>query len=168
MPGPFGLKGPFLNNGRFFFAYWPFFQALSSATVHGDSYTRSWRCDGRIFQFLWVCLGLVHLEPGIYNRQASRDTPVVSDNTKNVRGQYCIYNFDCCVCLCSTVMWIHRRFFSESFFLLFPAKSQWYIWKTSRYTTVVGISSVLEALSDQNDNLTLPLFMWSTLVFANV
>ncbi|KAF5382069.1 hypothetical protein D9615_004280 [Tricholomella constricta] len=37
-----------------------------------------------------------------------------------------------------------------------------------RYIIVVGLSSVLEALSDQNDNLTLPLFMWSLLVVANV
>ncbi|RDB26086.1 Dolichol kinase sec59 [Hypsizygus marmoreus] len=39
---------------------------------------------------------------------------------------------------------------------------------TIRYIVVVGISSVLEALSDQNDNLTLPLFMWSMLVLADV
>jgi dolichol kinase len=37
-----------------------------------------------------------------------------------------------------------------------------------RYTTVVGLSATLEALSDQNDNLTLPLFMWSMLAIANV
>lgn len=33
---------------------------------------------------------------------------------------------------------------------------------------MVGVSSVLEALSDQNDNLTLPLFLWSVLVLADV
>ncbi|EGO24662.1 Fph type histidine kinase [Serpula lacrymans var. lacrymans S7.9] len=31
-----------------------------------------------------------------------------------------------------------------------------------RYTAVVALSSALEALSDQNDNLTLPLYMWKT------
>ncbi|THV02843.1 hypothetical protein K435DRAFT_748744 [Dendrothele bispora CBS 962.96] len=35
---------------------------------------------------------------------------------------------------------------------------------TFRYASVIGISSVLEALSDQNDNLTLPLFTWSLLM----
>ncbi|KAJ7593538.1 hypothetical protein C8J56DRAFT_500602 [Mycena floridula] len=39
---------------------------------------------------------------------------------------------------------------------------------TLTYLTVVGISSVLEALSDQNDNLTLPLYLWSMLVLVNV
>ncbi|KIK96459.1 hypothetical protein PAXRUDRAFT_32371 [Paxillus rubicundulus Ve08.2h10] len=37
-----------------------------------------------------------------------------------------------------------------------------------RYGAVVGLSSVLEALSDQNDNLTLPLYMWSMLVVLDV
>ncbi|KAF4597454.1 hypothetical protein EYR40_007913 [Pleurotus pulmonarius] len=36
---------------------------------------------------------------------------------------------------------------------------------TVQYTATVAISSVLEALSVQNDNLTLPLFMWSILQF---
>ncbi|GLB40520.1 putative dolichol kinase [Lyophyllum shimeji] len=39
---------------------------------------------------------------------------------------------------------------------------------TLRYAAVVALSSTLEALSDQNDNLTLPLFMWSMLVVADV
>ncbi|KDR78911.1 hypothetical protein GALMADRAFT_64608 [Galerina marginata CBS 339.88] len=37
-----------------------------------------------------------------------------------------------------------------------------------RYLTAVAIAAVLEALSDQNDNLTLPLYMWSVLVTAEV
>jgi len=37
-----------------------------------------------------------------------------------------------------------------------------------RYLLVVIMSGVLEALSDQNDNLTLPLYMWSMLVTAEV
>ena len=36
--------------------------------------------------------------------------------------------------------------------------------QTIRYLSVVVVSAVLEALSDQNDNLTLPLYMWSMLV----
>lgn len=40
--------------------------------------------------------------------------------------------------------------------------------QTVRYTLIVVLSSVLEALSDQNDNLTLPLFMWSLLTIADV
>jgi dolichol kinase len=39
-----------------------------------------------------------------------------------------------------------------------------WILQTIRYLSVVMISAVLEALSDQNDNLTLPLYMWSMLV----
>lgn len=39
-----------------------------------------------------------------------------------------------------------------------------WIRQTLRYLSVVVISAVLEALSDQNDNLTLPLYMWSMLV----
>ncbi|KAF8442414.1 hypothetical protein L210DRAFT_3611794 [Boletus edulis BED1] len=35
-----------------------------------------------------------------------------------------------------------------------------------RYGVVTVLSSVLEALSEQNDNLTLPLYMWSMLVVA--
>ncbi|KAG2058490.1 hypothetical protein BDR06DRAFT_980357 [Suillus hirtellus] len=35
---------------------------------------------------------------------------------------------------------------------------------TLRYSIVVSLSCALEALSDQNDNLTLPLYMWSLLV----
>jgi len=37
-----------------------------------------------------------------------------------------------------------------------------------RYTIVVTLSCTLEALSDQNDNLTLPLYMWSLLVVVDV
>ncbi|KAF9048592.1 hypothetical protein BJ165DRAFT_1526030 [Panaeolus papilionaceus] len=37
---------------------------------------------------------------------------------------------------------------------------------TVRYVLVVVLSSILEALSDQNDNLTLPLYMWSMLVIG--
>lgn len=37
-----------------------------------------------------------------------------------------------------------------------------------RYTLVVAIASLLEALSDQNDNLTLPLYLWAALVLADV
>ncbi|EPQ52743.1 hypothetical protein GLOTRDRAFT_117464 [Gloeophyllum trabeum ATCC 11539] len=36
-----------------------------------------------------------------------------------------------------------------------------------RYAAVAALSSVLEALSQQNDNLTLPLYMWSMLVIAD-
>ncbi|KAF9237618.1 Fph type histidine kinase [Melanogaster broomeanus] len=38
---------------------------------------------------------------------------------------------------------------------------------TVRYGVVVALSSLLEALSDQNDNLTLPLYMWSMLVVVD-
>lgn len=37
-----------------------------------------------------------------------------------------------------------------------------------RYTVVVSISAGLEALSDQNDNLTLPLYMWTALGLAGM
>ncbi|KAF7972519.1 hypothetical protein HWV62_17806 [Athelia sp. TMB] len=37
-----------------------------------------------------------------------------------------------------------------------------------RYTFIANIASLLEALSDQNDNLTLPLFMWCLLAVADV
>lgn len=39
---------------------------------------------------------------------------------------------------------------------------------TLRYTVVAALSCALEALSDQNDNLTLPLYMWSLLVAIDV
>ncbi|KAF8199644.1 hypothetical protein BJ912DRAFT_1020220 [Pholiota molesta] len=39
---------------------------------------------------------------------------------------------------------------------------------TARYISVVVIAALLEALSDQNDNLTLPLYMWSMVVIAEV
>ncbi|KAJ6570202.1 hypothetical protein DFH09DRAFT_1277797 [Mycena vulgaris] len=39
---------------------------------------------------------------------------------------------------------------------------------TPRYVLVIALASVLEALSDQNDNLTLPLYTWSALVLAGV
>ncbi|KAI3613808.1 dolichol kinase [Moniliophthora roreri] len=39
---------------------------------------------------------------------------------------------------------------------------------TYRYAGVIGYSSVLEALSDQNDNLTLPLFAWSLSVLVGI
>jgi dolichol kinase len=37
-----------------------------------------------------------------------------------------------------------------------------------RYLCVTIIGGLLEALSDQNDNLTLPLYMWSMLVAFQV
>ncbi|KAJ3828227.1 hypothetical protein F5880DRAFT_1531880 [Lentinula raphanica] len=37
---------------------------------------------------------------------------------------------------------------------------------TLRYATVIGMASLLEALSDQNDNVTLPLFSFSLLVLV--
>lgn len=40
--------------------------------------------------------------------------------------------------------------------------------QTLQYTGVVALASVLEALSDQNDNLTLPLYLWSMLVLVDV
>lgn len=39
---------------------------------------------------------------------------------------------------------------------------------TMRYAAVITMSAVLEALSDQNDNLTLPLYMWCILVAVQV
>ncbi|KIK62538.1 hypothetical protein GYMLUDRAFT_242694 [Collybiopsis luxurians FD-317 M1] len=39
---------------------------------------------------------------------------------------------------------------------------------TLRYTAVMGMSSMLEALSDQNDNVMLPLFSYSLLVLVGV
>jgi dolichol kinase len=38
----------------------------------------------------------------------------------------------------------------------------------TRYGIVTVLSSVLEALSEQNDNLTLPLYMWSMLVVVEL
>jgi len=38
----------------------------------------------------------------------------------------------------------------------------------ARYAVVAGLSSALEAFSVQNDNVILPLYMWSMLVFADV
>jgi dolichol kinase len=40
--------------------------------------------------------------------------------------------------------------------------------QTMRYTMAVVLSSLLEALSVQNDNLTLPLYMWSVLSAIDV
>ena len=40
--------------------------------------------------------------------------------------------------------------------------------QVARYISVAVISAILEALSDQNDNLTLPLFMWSMVAIAGV
>lgn len=40
--------------------------------------------------------------------------------------------------------------------------------QVARYTVMVGLSSVLEATSVQNDNLTLPVYMWSLLAIADV
>lgn len=40
--------------------------------------------------------------------------------------------------------------------------------QVGRYIAVAVISAILEALSDQNDNLTLPLFMWSMVAIAGV
>ena len=37
-----------------------------------------------------------------------------------------------------------------------------------RYGAVAVLASVLEAFSVQNDNLTLPLYMWSMLAFVDV
>ncbi|CAL1716843.1 unnamed protein product [Somion occarium] len=37
-----------------------------------------------------------------------------------------------------------------------------------RYTVVAGLASILEAFSTQNDNLTLPLYMWSMLAVVDV
>jgi dolichol kinase len=50
--------------------------------------------------------------------------------------------------------------------ILFKASRGLIHWirQTLRYLSVVVISAVLEALSDQNDNLILPLYMWSMLV----
>ncbi|THH10893.1 hypothetical protein EW145_g1022 [Phellinidium pouzarii] len=39
---------------------------------------------------------------------------------------------------------------------------------TIRYTTAISIAAVLEALSVQNDNLTLPWYMWSMQVFMGI
>ena len=60
--GSLWLEGSVFDNEKLFHPLTFSLQALSSATVHGNSYTRSWRCDGRILQFIWVRLGLVHLE----------------------------------------------------------------------------------------------------------
>lgn len=35
---------------------------------------------------------------------------------------------------------------------------------SSRYACIVSVTAVLEALSVQNDNLTLPWYMWSMLI----
>jgi dolichol kinase len=37
-----------------------------------------------------------------------------------------------------------------------------------RYAGAVGMAAALEALSGQNDNLTLPLYLWAVLVVAIV
>jgi dolichol kinase len=37
-----------------------------------------------------------------------------------------------------------------------------------RYTLVLAAGCLLEAVSNQNDNLTIPLFIWSMTVFFNV
>ena len=43
-------------------------------------------------------------------------------------------------------------------------------WKPQiiRYGAAAAVSSVLEAFSVQNDNLTLPLYMWSMLALVDV
>jgi hypothetical protein len=38
------------------------------------------------------------------------------------------------------------------------------LWQSVRYTIGVALGSALEALSIQNDNLTLPLYLWSVLL----
>ena len=39
---------------------------------------------------------------------------------------------------------------------------------TGRYGAVVAVGAVLEAVSGQNDNLTVPLYVWSMLVAVDV
>jgi len=40
--------------------------------------------------------------------------------------------------------------------------------QVARYAGVVTLASAYEGFSDQNDNLTLPLYMWSMLVVFGV
>ncbi|KAK7032860.1 dolichol kinase [Favolaschia claudopus] len=42
------------------------------------------------------------------------------------------------------------------------------VFSTPRYTLVITTAAILEALSDQNDNLTLPLYAWSALTVVGV
>lgn len=39
---------------------------------------------------------------------------------------------------------------------------------TARYTLAISIGAMLEALSVQNDNLTMPWFVWSLIVLMDV
>lgn len=42
------------------------------------------------------------------------------------------------------------------------------LFQVAKYAVVAVLASVLEAFSVQNDNVILPLYMWSMLVFAEV
>ncbi|OBZ72216.1 hypothetical protein A0H81_07887 [Grifola frondosa] len=70
-------------------------------------------------------------------------------NPKTVEGSAA---FVVSVVTCAWLLWLCG--FTEDFSIV-------------RYTAVAALSAGLEAFSVQNDNLTLPLYMWSMLVFAD-
>ena len=41
-------------------------------------------------------------------------------------------------------------------------------YQIGRYVAATSLAAVLEAVSLQNDNLTLPLYLWSILVFFGI
>lgn len=92
---------------------------------------------------------------------------MVSDNVEDCGGNFSVCRLYFCgssappnLRLCGTFLCRFAYLGSERQKLI-KLKNVWYLF-------ALVVSGLLEALSDQNDNLTLPLFMWSFLAIVNM
>lgn len=89
--------------------------------------------------------------------------------TEDYRRECCVHSFCGGVRLVASPVWIYGGVLGQSPFSFLPVRMI-NSWKPQiiRYGAAAVVASVLEAFSVQNDNLTLPLYMWSMLALVDV
>ena len=103
---------------------------------------------------------------GIRGRKKGGAIQVVAYDTQDFRRECRFHNLSSGVCVGAACLRVGRGVFGKVIMHQLVAAPADLFCKVVRYGMIIGLGSVLEAMSGQNDNIILPVYMWSMLAIG--
>ena len=91
---------------------------------------------------------------------------MVAHDTQDFGRECRFHDLSCGVCVGAARLRVGRGVFGKIVALLVVAAPADLFCKVVGYGMIIGLGSVLEAMSGQNDNIILPVYMWSMLAIG--
>jgi hypothetical protein len=114
----------------------------------------------------FIALGTNYEDPGIRGRKKGGAIQVVAHDTQDLRRECRFHNLSGGVCVGAARLRVSRGIFGKIVMHQLVEAPADLFCKVVRYGMIIGLGSVLEAMSGQNDNIILPVYMWSMLAIG--